>query len=74
MAAARLVSQRGRRGSECGAGQRCNADRRFDVRGVVVVTSPELWPWVAPSLDERTLVYDCMDDALAFDQDETCGR
>lgn len=35
----------------------------------VVVTSPELWPWVAPSLGERTLVYDCMDDALAFDQD-----
>jgi teichuronic acid biosynthesis glycosyltransferase TuaH len=36
---------------------------------VVVVTAPELWPWVAPSLDQRTLVYDCMDDALAFDQD-----
>ncbi len=36
---------------------------------VVVVTSPELWPWVAASLGERTLVYDCMDDALAFDQD-----
>lgn len=35
----------------------------------VVVTSPELWPWVAPALGERTLVYDCMDDALAFDQD-----
>ncbi len=37
---------------------------------VVVVTSPELWPWVAPSLDQRTLVYDCMDDALAFEQDD----
>lgn len=36
---------------------------------VVIVTSPELWPWVAPSLGQRTLVYDCMDDALAFDQD-----
>lgn len=36
---------------------------------VVIVTSPELWPWVAPSLETRTLVYDCMDDALAFDQD-----
>lgn len=36
---------------------------------VVVVTSPELWPWIAPSLESRTLVYDCMDDALAFDQD-----
>jgi len=37
---------------------------------VVVVTSPELWPWVRPSLDGRTLVYDCMDDALAFAQDD----
>lgn len=36
----------------------------------VVVTSPELWPWVAPSIGERALVYDCMDDALAFDQDD----
>ena len=36
---------------------------------VVVVTSPELWPWIAPSIDQRTLVYDCMDDALAFEQD-----
>ena len=35
---------------------------------VVVVTSPELWPWIAGALGERTLVYDCMDDALAFDQ------
>lgn len=41
--------------------------RRADV---VVVTSPELWPWVAPSVDARTLVYDCMDDALAFAQDD----
>jgi teichuronic acid biosynthesis glycosyltransferase TuaH len=37
---------------------------------VVVVTSPELWPWVRPSLGGRTLVYDCMDDPLAFEQDE----
>ena len=37
---------------------------------IVVVTSPELWPWVRPSLDDRVLVYDCMDDALAFAQDE----
>ena len=36
---------------------------------IVVVTSPELWPWVEASLDDRTLVYDCMDDALAFGQD-----
>jgi glycosyltransferase involved in cell wall biosynthesis len=36
---------------------------------VVVVTSPEVWPWIASSVDERTLVYDCMDDALAFHQD-----
>jgi teichuronic acid biosynthesis glycosyltransferase TuaH len=41
--------------------------RRADV---VVVTSPELWPWVEPSVDARTLVYDCMDDALAFAQDD----
>lgn len=37
---------------------------------VVVVTSPELWPWVRPALDDRPLVYDCMDDALAFAQDD----
>jgi hypothetical protein len=36
----------------------------------VVVTSPELWPWVAAGIGRRPLVYDCMDDALAFDQDE----
>ena len=35
---------------------------------VVIVTSPELWPWIAGALGGRTLVYDCMDDALAFDQ------
>ena len=35
---------------------------------VVAVTSPELWPWVRRSLGDRTLVYDCMDDALAFEQ------
>jgi len=37
---------------------------------IVVVTSPELWPWVRPSLADRVLVYDCMDDALAFAQDD----
>jgi len=37
---------------------------------VVLVTSPELWPWVRTTIANRTLVYDCMDDALAFDQDE----
>lgn len=37
---------------------------------VVVVTSPELWPWVRDDLGVRPLVYDCMDDALAFAQDE----
>ncbi len=44
---------------------------RSHVRGAetVVVTSPELWPWVAPGIGRRTLVYDCMDDALAFEQD-----
>lgn len=36
----------------------------------VVVTSPELWPWVARCVGRRPLVYDCMDDALAFAQDE----
>jgi len=35
---------------------------------VVFVTSPECYAWVAPWLDERTLAYDCMDDALAFAQ------
>ena len=37
---------------------------------IVIVTSPELWPWVRPALDDRVLVYDCMDDALAFEQDD----
>jgi glycosyltransferase involved in cell wall biosynthesis len=37
---------------------------------VVFVTSPECYGWVAPWLQNRTLVYDCMDDALAFAQDE----
>lgn len=36
----------------------------------VIVTSPELWPWVAGDIGRRPLVYDCMDDALAFDQDD----
>ncbi|HVF65743.1 MAG TPA: glycosyltransferase [Casimicrobiaceae bacterium] len=36
---------------------------------VVIVTSPELLPWVEPALGSRLLVYDCMDDALAFAQD-----
>ncbi|HEX4884399.1 MAG TPA: glycosyltransferase [Casimicrobiaceae bacterium] len=36
----------------------------------VIVTSPELWPWIAQDVGRRPLVYDCMDDALAFDQDE----
>jgi len=36
---------------------------------IVVVTSPELHPWVGHSLAARTLVYDCPDDALAFRQD-----
>lgn len=42
------------------------------LRGVadVVVTSPELWPWIARDVGHRRLVYDCMDDALAFDQDD----
>jgi teichuronic acid biosynthesis glycosyltransferase TuaH len=41
----------------------------LDAADIVVVTSPELWPWVERGLGERTLVYDCMDDALAFEQD-----
>lgn len=37
---------------------------------VVIVTSPECYGWVAPWLQNRTLVYDCLDDALAFAQDD----
>ena len=36
---------------------------------VVVVTAPECYAWVRPSLGHATLAYDCMDDALAFAQD-----
>jgi glycosyltransferase involved in cell wall biosynthesis len=43
---------------------------RIRAATAVVVTSPELWPWVARDAGRRRLVYDCMDDALAFDQDE----
>jgi glycosyltransferase involved in cell wall biosynthesis len=43
---------------------------RIRAAAAVVVTSPELWPWVAADIGRRTLVYDCMDDALAFAQDE----
>ncbi|MDH5286934.1 MAG: glycosyltransferase [Betaproteobacteria bacterium] len=42
---------------------------RIRAAAAVVVTSPELWPWIAPDVGRRPLVYDCMDDALAFDQD-----
>jgi glycosyltransferase involved in cell wall biosynthesis len=37
----------------------------------VFVTSPECYAWVAPWIGDRTLAYDCMDDALAFAQDAT---
>jgi teichuronic acid biosynthesis glycosyltransferase TuaH len=36
---------------------------------VVVVTAPECYAWVRPSLRAAKLAYDCMDDALAFAQD-----
>jgi glycosyltransferase involved in cell wall biosynthesis len=36
----------------------------------IVLCSPELWPWVAREAGRRTVVYDCMDDALAFAQDD----
>jgi hypothetical protein len=49
------------------AGLQCGPQVRK--AAAIVVTSPEVWPWVAPSLSDRTLVYDCMDDALAFEQD-----
>ncbi len=44
--------------------------RHVDAADVVVVTSPELWPWIEQRIGHRTLVYDCMDDALAFEQDD----
>lgn len=43
---------------------------RLDRTSAIVVTSPELWPWVRDALGSRVLAYDCMDDALAFDQDD----
>lgn len=49
---------------------RLQCSPRLRGAAVVVVTSPELWPWVAQGAGRRPLVYDCMDDALAFDQDD----
>ena len=43
---------------------------RLDRTATVIVTSPELWPFVRKTLGTRTLAYDCMDDSLAFDQDD----
>jgi len=43
---------------------------RIRTAAAVVVTSPEGWPWIAANAGRRRLVYDCMDDALAFAQDE----
>ena len=36
----------------------------------LVLTSPELWPWVRRDAGRRPVIYDCMDDALAFAQDD----
>ena len=70
MAAAGLVPKRrsSREANAVLAAMQCGPQVRL--ARVVMVTSPELWPWVRPALDDRTLVYDCMDDALAFAQDD----
>jgi glycosyltransferase involved in cell wall biosynthesis len=36
---------------------------------IVLVTAPECFAWLSPSLRAKILGYDCMDDALAFAQD-----
>jgi hypothetical protein len=55
----------------------CAAELRALVPGkldVVVVTAPECFAWLASRLDNAFVVYDCMDDALAFDQHEGVRR
>jgi len=47
--------------------------RRVDP-GTIWVTSPEAWAAVRHEAGGRTLVYDCMDDALAFAQPDDVRR
>ena len=41
---------------------------------IVLVTAPECYPWLASRLGKAFLIYDCMDDALAFEQDDGVRR
>jgi hypothetical protein len=55
----------------CAAELRALMPGRLDV---VLVTAPECYAWLAPRLRGAFVVYDCMDDALAFDQDDGVRR
>ena len=41
---------------------------------VVLVTAPECYAWLASRLQDCFVIYDCMDDALAFAQDDGVRR